>query len=223
MSQKLINITIDGGSGVGKGTITTLLTQKLNFIKIDSGSMYRTITYFMIEQKKDSKEITKNHLENINFNYKKGELYVNDKLVESLPIRTPDISKNSAKYSMNKEIREFVTQSIKDIMNHKGFILEGRDAGSVIAPNSEIKFYLECPVEIRAKRRLEDYKKQGILFTLDEVIQELEERDHRDKNRDISPLKIPKNAFIISNDDSKPLNEHVEDMYKIIQHYSSKL
>lgn len=221
-----ITITIDGGSGVGKGTISKLLAQKLKFQLIDSGAMYRTISYLLFSNSIQTEDVSQEYLSDIIFLYKNSVLYVkynnNVAIVEDLPIRTQENSQNSSKYAVIPIIRQYVTNQIRELMSQGGYVLEGRDAGSVIYPQAEVKFYIECPIEIRAKRRLEDYKQKGILYTQEEVEQELEERDHRDKNRETDPLIVPKNAFIITNDDSKTLNQRVDEMITIINHVESK-
>lgn len=221
MSQ-LINITIDGSSGVGKGILAKLLAQKLQYILIDSGLMYRYIAYFLLKKNISTKEVLKEHLNEINFSYKNETLYVNDERVENFPIREPEICQNSSRYAVIQCIRDYINEQIKCFTQQKGFIIDGRNVGIETLPQAEIKFFIECPLEIKARRRLKDYKKQGLLFTLEEVIKELEERDHRDLTREISPLEIPKNAYIITNDDSKELEEHVEIMFNIVQEYFRK-
>ena len=222
-----ITITIDGGSGVGKGTISKLIAQKLGFQLIDSGAMYRTISYLLFSNSIQTKDVSQEYLKNILFFYQDSVLCVNfedeKSIVEELPIRTQENSQNSSKYAVVPIIREHITNQIREMMSQGGFVLEGRDAGSVIYPQAQVKFYIECPIEVRAKRRLEDYKQKGILYTQEEVIQELEERDFRDKNRETDPLIVPKNAYIISNDDSKTLNERVDEMITIIKYTQKKL
>lgn len=218
-----ITITIDGGSGVGKGTLSSLLAKKLNYALIDSGAMYRTIPYFMIQRRIVPNEVIKEHVEEITFFYKDSSLFVkysNEEFeVEKLPIRTQENSQNTSKYAVIPIIREHITSQIRDMMSKGGYVLEGRDAGSVIYPQAEVKFYVECPIEVRAKRRLEDYKKKGILYTQEEVEQELEERDFRDKNRETDPLVVPKNAYIIENDDSMTIEERVNMMIELVNQH----
>lgn len=220
-----ITITIDGGSGVGKGTISKVLTQKLNYQLIDSGAMYRIVAYFLHSHNIKPKNVKARDLKTIEFFYENSVLKVKSNLqifeVEELPIRTQENSQNSSKYAVIPKIREHITSQIRKIMSEGGYVLEGRDAGSVIFPQAEVKFYIECPIEIRAKRRLEDYKQKGILYTKEEVMQELEERDHRDMNRETDPLIIPKNAYIITNDDSLTLDERVELIIEIIKNSNS--
>ncbi|MFT4244352.1 MAG: (d)CMP kinase [Candidatus Woesearchaeota archaeon] len=223
-----ITITIDGGSGVGKGTISKLISAKLGLQLIDSGAMYRTISYLLFSNSISIEAVTQELLQSITFLYKDSILHVKyyeeEHIVEKLPIRTQENSQNSSKYAVIPILREHITNQIRTIMSQGGYVLEGRDAGSVIYPQAQVKFYIECPIEVRAKRRLEDYKREeGILYTQEEVIQELEERDFRDKNRDTDPLIVPKNAYIISNDDSKSLNQRVEEMILIIRYTQDKL
>lgn len=219
-----ITITIDGGSGVGKGTISKALAEQLNYQLIDSGAMYRTIAYFLHLNNIEPENVKTQDLNSIQFFYDNDELKVkkNDEsfAVEELPIRTQENSQNTSKFAVTPIIREHITKQIREIMSKGGYVLEGRDAGSVIFPQAEIKFFVECPIEIRAQRRLEDYKKKGILYTQEEVVQELEERDHRDMNRETDPLIIPKNAYMITNDDSKSLDQRIEEMVQIVNNYN---
>ena len=216
-----INITIDGGAGVGKGTITKLLAQKIGLQPIDSGAMYRVCSYLCNKELIEPQDVTPEFLNRHEFSYKEFRLHIDEIFVEELPIRTQLNSNLSSKYATQKVVREFVTQSTQKIMENKGFILEGRDSGTVVCPSAEIKLYIESPIEIRAQRRLQDYKKQGLLFTQEEIIQELEERDHQDKTRELDPLTIPKNALMISNGDL-PIDELIESIATRIKEVLSK-
>ncbi|MFP4402001.1 MAG: (d)CMP kinase [Candidatus Nanoarchaeia archaeon] len=222
-----ITITIDGGSGVGKGTITTLLAQKLNYTTIDSGAMYRALAYMLHSKQKVPKTVTQKDVEHIQFFYNNSILYVNtqelkNQAVEDLPIRTQENSQHASNYATLPIIRKHVTGQIRSIMSKGGVILEGRDAGSVIYPHAQVKFYIECPVEVRAQRRLEDYRKKGILYTQEEVELELEERDHQDMTRETDPLTIPKNAYMIANDGTRTLEELIEMMHNIVKQHFNK-
>lgn len=219
-----ITITIDGGSGVGKGTISKALAEQLNYQLIDSGAMYRTIAYLLHLNNIEPENVIVQDLKLIQFFYENNELKVKTNneifVVEDLPIRTKENSQRVSKYATNSKLREHITNQIREIMKLGGYVLEGRDAGSVIFPQAEVKFYVECPIETRAKRRLEDYKKKGILYTLEDVEQELEERDHRDMNRETDPLIVPKNAYMITNDDTQTLNERIEQMIEIVKNFN---
>jgi cytidylate kinase len=186
--------------------------------------MYRAIAYILKQYDVDAHNITFDDIKHITFFYDNSQLCVATKdityqVVEELPIRTQENSQNASNFAVVPIIREHITNQIRNIMSKGEVILEGRDAGSVIYPQAEVKFFIECPISIRAQRRLQDYKEKGILCTQEEVEQELEERDHQDTNRETDPLRIPTNAYIVTNDNTKSLDELIEMMVKIVEKY----
>ena len=200
-------ITIDGPAGSGKGTTAKLVAERLKIVHLDTGSIYRLVTYYLTKLSIRPDEIEKITaalntvsicLEN-NSPVEKKFLISNQEIPES-ELRTSEISQIVAKYARVKEIREFVKTIQKNFINkHKDIIVEGRDIGSEICPNAELKVYLTADLETRAKRRYLELKNKLPGVTYEQVLADIKERDQEDMNREISPLRIPEGAKVLDN------------------------
>ena len=204
-------ITLDGHSGCGKSTLAKLLAKELNFLHIDTGAMYRAISLFFLE----SNQILKNGklnsdfkktLDSVNIDFTKpnenGESWVilNGEIVEN-KIRNIEISNLVSEISKNAIVREkmvLIQQSYSAISN---LIMDGRDIGSVVFPNADIKFWVTASAEKRAYRRWLEYNQKGKDISIQEVTQNINFRDENDQNRKVSPLIKPLNSIIIDNTD----------------------
>ena len=217
-------ITIDGPAGSGKSTVADILADRLGFIHFNSGSLYRGITAYLYEQNFDIKKMTtlspipklEIKIEMIN---DVQHVFVNNK--DYTPIlRENQISILVAFIAGNKNCRDKVDKCQKEFCSNHNVVIEGRDIGSFVFPNAEIKFYLDCAIEERARRRFEEEKAKNNNVTLKEIEQQIAERDILDKNREIAPLVVPKNAIIV---DSTNLNIHqvVETMLEHIRAFTS--
>ena len=196
-------IAIDGTSGSGKSTLAKSVAKKLNFGFFSAGSLYRAITYkalnLNIEPDEDDKlQYMIEHTE-IVYTYDGNEnvmqldgINVMDKL------HNEEISSNVAKYSCKPYIREFVRTLQRDTKNHnEHIVMEGRDIGSVIFPDADFKVYVDCKVESRAKRRFNESIEKGEKVTYEQVLEDLKKRDYMDIHREVSPLIMCENAFLI--------------------------
>ena len=204
-------ITLDGHSGCGKSTLAKLLAKELNFLYIDSGAMYRAISLFFLE----SNQILKNGklnsdfkktLDSVNIDFskpnEKGESWVrlNGEIVED-KIRNIEISNLVSEISKNAFVRKkmvLIQQSYSTISN---LVMDGRDIGSVVFPNADIKFWVTASAEKRAYRRWLEYKQKGKNISIKEVTQNINLRDENDQNRKVSPLIKPLNSIIIDSSD----------------------
>ena len=204
-------ITLDGHSGCGKSTLAKLLAKELNFLYIDSGAMYRAISLFFLE----SNQILKNGklnsdfkktLDSVNIDFskpnEKGESWVrlNGEIVED-KIRNIEISNLVSEISKNAFVRKkmvLIQQSYSAISN---LIMDGRDIGSVVFPDADIKFWVTASAEKRAYRRWLEYKQKGKNISIKEVTQNINFRDENDQNRKVSPLIKPLNSIIIDSSD----------------------
>ncbi len=198
-------ITIDGPSGAGKGTIAQMLALDLNWNILDSGALYRTLTYFMSEEKielkdfEDSKEFIK---KNFVVKFDPGILgepvrviFNNDDITSK--VRTEEIAKKTSDLAANPLIRDFIKPCQRDFMIQPGLIADGRDMGTVIFSDAKHKIFLIASIEERAKRRQTQLKRQGSKVNMRLLLQELEERDKKDTEREHSPLKPANDSVII--------------------------
>lgn len=196
-------IAIDGTSGSGKSTLAKTLAKKLNFGFFSAGSLYRTITYkalnLHIKDTEDDKlQYMIEHTEIIySYDGTKNTMLLDGIDVADL-LHNEEISANVAKYACKPYIREYVRTLQRDTQNHnENIVMEGRDIGSVIFPNADMKIYVDCNVETRAKRRFKDYAEKDPNVTFEQVLTDLKDRDYKDMHREISPLIMCENAFLI--------------------------
>lgn len=195
-------IAIDGPAGSGKSSVALEVSKKLNLVYLDTGSMYRLITYFMMNNgmlaKLDSmsdEEISK-VLEKINLTLKDNTFLLNKEDVGN-EIRTPEINQNISKVAQNKEIRNFLVSIQQKLGEKQNSILDGRDIGTVVFPNAEFKFFLNASPEVRARRRTIENEKKKIMSTYDEILEEIIKRDEADRTRKIAPLSKAVDALEI--------------------------
>lgn len=195
-------VAIDGPAGSGKGTITKLVGQKMNLINIDTGAMYRCVTLECLNQNVKVEEIDKIYkiLEKINIEFKKENdkelVYLNGKDVTE-KIRSTEINSNVAKYAAIKIVRDKITPLQRKMGASKDIIMEGRDIGTVVFPNADIKIFLDCSIEERAKRRYLQNQEKGIKCTYEEVLNSIKERHKLETERDIAPLIKAEDAIYI--------------------------
>lgn len=195
-------IAIDGPAGAGKSTVAKLISKELGYIYIDTGAMYRAFGLYLLNNNIDvndedaiSKVVEK---VNISIEFVQGEqkIYLNNEDVTD-KIRTPEIGGAASSCSVHKCVREKLVALQQELANKQSVVMDGRDIGSVVLPNANLKIFLTASVEVRAKRRILDYKQKGIEKSLDEMIKEIEERDYRDSHRENSPLTRVKDAILI--------------------------
>jgi cytidylate kinase len=195
--RKNLIITIDGPSGAGKSTIAKMLAQKLGYSYIDTGAMYRGVAYAYKTQK--NSETIADFLEGlfIRFEFKGETRVLLDDVNISKKIRDPEISLLASSLSQQKIVREYLYKVQRRIGRNGGVVLEGRDTGSVVFPNAQIKFYLDADPEERAKRRHIELTAKGAADELAKVKEDMIQRDKNDSERDIAPLVMPEGATYI--------------------------
>ena len=195
----MFNIAIDGPSASGKSSIAKGLAKRLNLIHIDTGAMYRTIAFACLSEgvSLDSELIYTKISEHSDILFdQEGNIYLNDVDV-SHKIRHDKISKAASIVSQHAGVREILVKKQQEMAKTKGFIMDGRDITSVVLPDAELKVYQTADVNIRAKRRYEQFLDQGLDVDYDEILEDLKARDYRDMNREHSPLVKVKDAFEI--------------------------
>ena len=217
----MLIITIDGPSGVGKGTLALNLVQELKLNYLNSGSIYRSIAYIAeinsidLNNTKELINIGSSIIFNTKPNSHKVDIIYENKTINNL-IFNEETAKIASKISSNKTLRLSLVSIQRSFAKEPGLIAEGRDMGSVIFPNAEVKFFLTANNETKAKRRLNQLKEKGINVSLTQLIDELNERDKRDLNRKASPLIIPDDALVIETD-NKSIKDVEEEAIKHIK------
>lgn len=210
-------IAIDGPAGAGKSTIAKKLSEKMNYMYLDTGAIYRTITLDLCNRNIDieNKKILINSLTNIDMKYTINHIYLNGKIIDD-DIRTEYISQKTSEYSKKSEIRLYAVDMQRNISLNENIVLEGRDIGTVVFPNADFKFYLTASEEVRGKRRYNDMKDKGIDASLEEIINNIIKRDYNDENRKIAPL-IKANDAIEIDTTSMTIDEVIEKMISYIK------
>ena len=199
MSGSYKIITIDGPSGAGKSTVAKLIADKLGFKYLDTGAMYRAVTLYMIENQvdiKNEKEVI-NALNKLNIGFDSNYRIYLDSQDITEDIRKEKVVKFVSEVSAISSVRRKMVDLQRDIAKEGNYILDGRDAGSVVFPNADYKFYLEASLEERAKRRYKEELSKEVDISFEEVRESIKKRDKYDSNRKDSPLVVPENAIII--------------------------
>tara|TARA_B100000745_G_scaffold291470_1_gene231320 strand:- start:130 stop:789 length:660 start_codon:yes stop_codon:yes gene_type:complete len=215
-------ITIDGAAGVGKTTTAKELARKLGFKYLDTGAMYRAITYFFIQHQVDieSKNMVINSLDtlslDVSFPVDRPTKIMLDGVDISEDIRKKVVTNRVSQVSAIEDVRKKMVKIQKEIVSNGNFVVEGRDIGTVVFPNAEHKFFLVADYDIRAERRLKDFDNVNEKFDLSDIKNDLIRRDEHDKNRKFSPLKKAGDAIVI-NTSNCSVDEQVESIYKYIE------
>lgn len=214
-------VAIDGPSGSGKGTITEIVSKKLGLINIGTGSAYRCVALETIKReiKPDETDKIIEMLDEIDIELKlkDGEdiIYLNKEDV-SRRIREKDVTKAASPISAIKEVREKLNQIFRKCSEGKDVIMEGRDIGTCVFPNANVKIYLDASPEVRADRRFKQNQELGIDMTYEEILESIKTRDENDKTREVAPLKQAEDAIYIDSS-NMTIEEVVEKISKIIE------
>jgi len=205
-----ITIAIDGFSSCGKSTLAKALAQRLSYKYIDTGAMYRAVTWFALQRqlidetgKMDEAGIiaalpeVEVHFA-INEETHHSDVYLNDVNIET-HIRSMTVSRLVSKVSGIKAVREKMVALQRQMGKRKGVVLDGRDIGTEVFPKAELKLFMTADNEVRARRRMDEYSSKGQYFSLEEVKQSLKDRDHDDLSRKESPLTKAEDAVILDN------------------------
>jgi CMP/dCMP kinase len=221
--QPLI-IALDGHSSCGKSSFAKTIAKELGYLYIDSGAMYRAITLyamrnnFIHDHKADQARLEQNLSDievDFRFNPAKTayETYLNGENVEEA-IRAMDVSANVSEISTIKSVRERLVALQQKMGENKSIVMDGRDIGTVVFPGADIKIFMTASLEVRAQRRFKELQDKGVAVQLDEVRQNLSQRDFIDQNRAESPLKKADDALILDNSSMTPAQQL--EWFKII-------
>ena len=214
-------VAVDGTAGSGKGSITKIVAERLNLTAIDTGAMYRCVALAMIEQniKLEEAEKIAELLKNIKIEFKEDEngkkVFLNDRDV-SLKIRTVEVTEYASPVATIGIVREHLVKLQRKMAETIDVIMEGRDIGTNVFPNADVKIYLDASPEERAERRYRQNKENGIDTPYEEILQNVIDRDYRDSHREIAPLtKAPDAIYVDST--GMTVEEEAEEVIKIIK------
>jgi cytidylate kinase len=219
--NKKITIAIDGFSSTGKSTLAKQLANHLGYIYVDTGAMYRAVTFFAMQNgyinaESFDKQTLINSLPDIKLQFKFNadlgfaEMYLNDVNVET-EIRTIEVSSFVSKVAEVSEVRAKLVEQQKEMGKDKGIVMDGRDIGTVVFPNAELKIFMTASATTRAQRRYDELVAKGDTVTFEEVLANVEERDYIDTHREDSPLVMAEDAIEI---DNSHLNR--EEQFKLV-------
>ena len=229
--MKKITIAIDGFSSTGKSTLAKQVANQLGYIYVDTGAMYRAVTYFAMqhnfvsETHLDADGLIKN-LTNVSlqfrFNEKLGfaEMYLNNENIET-PIRNIEVSRLVSKIAEISQVRSKLVEQQQQMGENKGIVMDGRDIGTVVFPNADLKLFMTAITTTKAQRRFDELIEKGQQVTFEEVLQNVQERDYIDTHRDDSPLVKAEDAIEIDNSNLTK-NEQFELVMELVHEISQE-
>lgn len=225
--MKYVSVAVDGPAGSGKSTITKMVAKSLGFNYVDTGAMYRALTYNFLANGLDEleEEKIKGLLSKTEFKveYVDGVqyVYVNDEEVSD-KIRTVEVSKFTSLFAKSPAVRDFLIDTQRNLANTNNIIMDGRDIASVVLPNADVKIFLTASVEERARRRVLDFERQGIAnVDFEKVKEDIKARDWQDENRDIAPL-VKVDSAILLDTTSMTIDEVVVKMTELVKSAESR-
>ena len=207
-------IAIDGPAGTGKGTIAKLISDRLGFIYIDTGAMYRSITLKMLREQIGLEELNRIQelLENTKITFEnrddKQHVFLDGEDVTDL-IRTPEINEKVSPTSAIPEIRVKMVDLQRELGKHGDVIMEGRDITTVVFPHADLKIYLDASLEIRATRRYKELIEKGNAVTYEDTLESIRQRDYNDMHKEMGALKVADDAIVIDTSDLS-----IEEVYQ---------
>ena len=217
--EKFYSVAIDGPSGAGKSTIAKRVAKELSFIYVDTGAMYRAMALYVLEQNIDPQDQAKVAAVcpdiDVTILYEDGvqQVLLNGKNV-SAEIRQEIVGNTASKISVIKEVREKLVALQRQLAAKENVVMDGRDIGTCVLPNAQLKIYLTASVHTRALRRYKELQEKGTTCVLEEIEKDIEDRDYRDMHREIAPLKVADDAEVIDSSDMT-IDEVVEKILSL--------
>ncbi|MBQ7614121.1 MAG: (d)CMP kinase [Butyrivibrio sp.] len=213
------SIAIDGPAGAGKSTIAKMVAKELGFIYVDTGAMYRAMALYMIKNgvdPEDSAKISETCKDaDITIKYEDGVqvVYLNGENVNSL-LRTEEVGNMASASSVNGDVRKKLVELQQKLAKTTDVVMDGRDIGTVVLPDANLKIYLTASSQVRAQRRYKELTEKNVECNLDDIEKDIIERDYRDMHREISPLKQADDAILVDSSDIT-IDEVVETILKL--------
>lgn len=200
------SVAIDGPAGAGKSTIAKMIAKKMNYIYVDTGAMYRAMALYLIRNgvSAENPEMISRQCRNadISIRYENGEQVVllNGENVNGL-IRTEEVGNMASKSSPNPDVRKKLVELQRQLARTTDVIMDGRDIGTCVLPDADVKVYLTASSAVRAKRRYDELTAKGVACNFDEIEQDIIKRDHQDMTRELSPLRQAEDAVLVDSSD----------------------
>ena len=210
-------ITIDGPAGSGKSSVAKRVAQELGFVHLDSGAIYRAVTLFLLQRSVSPSDVSKIEecLKKLDLKVKDQQIYVNGENVTEA-IRSPQVDEMVSLYSALPVVRKYLLTLQRELQDGQDLIAEGRDMGTVIFPDADLKIFLKADAKTRAIRRWKELMERGVDIAFDDVYYQIIQRDEKDSNRELSPL-IPAEDAIILDTSDLTLDEVVERVIKLVK------
>ncbi|AEE14402.1 Cytidylate kinase [Thermodesulfobium narugense DSM 14796] len=219
-------IAIDGPAGAGKSTVARELSKRLNYKYLDTGAMYRAITFELINRKledsEDLEKVFKEIIDSIELDFVDGDIVLNGRILTK-EIREPIIDKHVSKAASSKVVRSFLSSEQRKLaINSPNTILEGRDTTTVVCPDAQVKIFLTASLDERARRRYKELLKKDIKIDFEEVKRQIEKRDKSDTTREIGPLKVAEDAVVIDSTE-KDVEWVVDKIFSLVRNKRKQL
>ena len=218
---KTITIAIDGPAGAGKSTIARALAKELGYYYVDTGAIYRTVAYFMDLlgiSPKDTDGVSR-YIDELTIDIYYDENGLQHMLMNDIDvtddIRTPDISQKASLVSAQPVVREMLLDMQRDVARENNVIMDGRDIGTVVLPKADVKIFLTASAEVRAQRRHVELQAKGAKDSFEQVLSDIQRRDHQDSTRAIAPLKAAKDAVTVDTS-GMDIDDVVETIRRIV-------
>ena len=191
-------IALDGPAGSGKSTVAKIIAEKMGIEYLDTGAMYRAVTLYLLNKEIDLNDVSKIErvLSDIQIDFENGRIILNQQDV-SEKIRMPEIAQNVSTVAAHRIVRQAMVAQQQALACKKSIIMDGRDIGTVVLPDTKYKFYLTASIEERANRRYEEMKAKGLNVDFEQIKKEIARRDELDSNREESPLRQAEDAILV--------------------------
>lgn len=203
MSKKIYSVAVDGPSGAGKSTLSKAVAAELGILYVDTGAIYRTIGYYVFEKGIDPKDgpAVNAILPELDIQMRYGDdglqrMYLNGQDVTT-QIRLPQISMYASAVSAIPEVREFLLEMQRELARRSSVIMDGRDIGTVVLPDADVKIFLTAEAEVRAQRRAKELAERGTPTPFEEVLRDIQQRDYNDSHRAAAPLRQAEDAVLV--------------------------
>lgn len=216
--MKTVNIAIDGPAGAGKSTIAKMVSAQLGYIYVDTGAMYRTIALYIRENNIPDDKIAESLSgAEVSLKFEDGSqhVYLGDRDVSGL-IRTPEISMEASRTSAMPAVREYLFETQQKIARENNIIMDGRDIGTVVLPDADVKIFLTASAEERANRRFRELSEKPGCPSYEEILSDIIERDHNDMNRKTAPLRQAEDAVLVDTTELT-LEQSADEISRIIR------